>query len=581
MFGTKRGDFAFLAGTGRRFQKNWALWSVVALLACMALNLFGALNRKSLTTDEITHIPAGYYHLVVAEYTLNNEHPPLAKMWAALPLLFLQPNEPPMAKLDDVDFYMRTHSTYGSFWVANADLFEKISFWCRVPMVLLTLGLGWMIFVFAKQLAGARAGVLAVALFTFEPTVLGHGRIVHTDLPAALAYLLFTFALYYYDRFPSMRRALVVGLAVGVALITKFSLVIVGPLFLLGVLVLLWRGPARGLTRGQIVRHALLAGLIALVIINAAYRFQRQDLLAGDVAWVASKSPEYASAIMKAISVLSIFFPTYFLFGLYNLALHNHYGHSAYLLGEYSDHGWWYYFPVTFALKTTLAFLALTIAALGWGSWRFVVRRDRRLLFLLIPIVAYTALSLTSGVNIGIRHFLLVYPFLFILAAIFLDWLLALSKWKSVTRIVTALLLLAMATEMVRAYPDYFPYMNQLRGNKPGWQLLSDSNVEWGDDVKAVAEYLRARGETQLRGATAAGWLTFRFFGIEYFDIGPSHSPQVQTNYVAIGTGFLNGSTVQGSPEVTGKARENYFAAYRDRKPEAVFGNSIYLYRTK
>jgi hypothetical protein len=54
---------------------------------------------------------------------------------------------------------------------------------------------------------------------------------------------------------------------------------------------------------------------------------------------------------------------------------------------------------------------------------------------------------------------------------------------------------------------------------------------------------------------------------------------------MAIGASFLNGSTVpfykvQGK-DVSDKERVNTFAAYRDRVPEAVIANSIYVYRTQ
>jgi 4-amino-4-deoxy-L-arabinose transferase-like glycosyltransferase len=579
---TERGDSAVLRA-GRRFvQKHWPPVIVAALLVVMAANLLTVIMRKSITADEITHIPAGYYHLVAGNFTLNNEHPPLVKLWAALPLLVLQPNEPPLAGSDNADYYVRVGSVFPNFWTANASEFEAISFWTRLPMVVLTLVLGWLIFVFTKDLSNPRAGVLAVALFALEPTVLAHGGIVHTDLPAALAYLLFFLALHRYHRLSSFRSALVLGLVIGVALVTKFSLVIVCPIFVAAAGVWIWRAPSRGLNRGQVVRHALMAGLVALAVINVAYGFQRQPIIAPDIAWIQYKTPNYAPAILSGIRGLSFLFPTYYLFGIYNVALHNSSGHATFLLGQYSDLGWWYYFPVAFALKTTIAFLGLAIASLLWALWRFLFRRESHLLFLLAPIAVYLVVSLTSSINIGIRHFLPVYPFLFILAALLLDRVLRVPKWRYVTGILVAGLIASMGLEAVRAYPNYISYFNQLRRGRPGWHLLSDSNVEWGGDVKAVAAYLRARGETGVSGATSAGWLTFRFFGVDYFDVCPPHDKNpVQTNYVAIGASFLNGSTVPGSAVLPETERENIFAAYRYQKPEAIFGKSIYLYRVK
>jgi len=142
-----------------------------------------------------------------------------------------------------------------------------------------------------------------------------------------------------------------------------------------------------------------------------------------------------------------------------------------------------------------------------------------------------------------------------------------------------------MVFEAVRTFPDYVPYMNQLAWAHPHWYYLGDSNVEWGDDVGELAAYLKARGETKVRAALSAGWSTLGRYGVEYLDmvsLPPGAKPE--TRYVAIGASFLNGSLITGDENVVGRRsfeRTNLFARYRDRKPEAVFGNSIYLYRER
>src|SRR6266850_7771959 len=171
-----------------------------ALLFGMSLQMFAVIARKNITNDEIVHIPAGYYHLVAGEFQLNNEHPPLVKMWAALPLLTVQPDEPPAPKTVDENFMERTWGFHERFWQANQARFQTVTFWPRLMMIPITLALGALIFVFTRKLFGETAALIAVALYVLEPTLLAHGRVVHTDVPAALAYLLFFFALYKYSR---------------------------------------------------------------------------------------------------------------------------------------------------------------------------------------------------------------------------------------------------------------------------------------------------------------------------------------------------------------------------------------------
>jgi dolichyl-phosphate-mannose-protein mannosyltransferase len=556
-----------------------------ALLLLMAANLFASISRKSITNDEIVHIPAGYYHLVAGEFQLNNEHPPLIKMWAALPLLILQPDEPPAPKTEDENFMERTWGFHERFWQANRARFQSVTFWPRAMMIPITLALGALIFVFARKLFGETAALLAVTLYVLEPTVLAHGRIVHTDVPAALAYLLFFFTLHHYSEAPGLKRALLLGLACGVALLTKFSMLVLVPVLGIYLLARLFMKRRDRKQRSQVLLHGGLIAVVVLFLVNAAYYFQHPALEASDVRWVGMKSPALLGFVTSGIRVLSKIIPTYYLFGIYNIAVHNHYGHATSLLGQYNDLGWWYYFPVAFALKTTLPFLMLSIAALAWAIWRMAMKRkgqrDRRFLWVVVPVAVYLAISLTSHINIGIRHFLPVYPFLFIAGGALLAQLLHVRKPLGIA--VLVVLLGWMGFETVRTFPDYTPYMNQLASRHPGWYYLSDSNVEWGDDVGALAAYLNARGETKVRAALSGGWSTLGRQGVEYLDmvyLPPDKTPE--TRYVAIGASFLNGSVIPGDEKVIGLRsfeRTSLFARYRDRKPEAVFGNSIYLYR--
>jgi hypothetical protein len=551
-----------------------------ALLFLMAVNLFASISRKSITNDEIVHIPAGYYHLVAGEFQLNNEHPPLIKMWAALPLLFLQPDEPLAPKTEDENFMERTWGFHERFWGANQTRFQSISFWPRLMMVPLTLALGALIFVFTRKLFGAPAALIAVGFYVLEPTMLAHGRIVHTDVPAALAYLFFFFTLYRYSENPGLQRSFALGIACALALLTKFSMLVTLPVLVIYLLIRLFTQRKDRKQRSQLLTHGGLIAVVILFLLNAAYYFKHPALEASDVRWVEMKSPALLGFVTTLIHVASKLVPTYYLFGVYNIQVHNHYGHATSLLGNYSDLGWWYYFPVAFALKTTIPFLLVATAALIFAIWRSA-KRDWRFLWLVVPVGIYLAVSLTSHINIGIRHFLPVYPFLFIGGGALLAQLLRIRRPLGVA--VLTILLGWMAFEAIRTFPNYTPYMNQLASRHPHWYYLSDSNVEWGDDVGELADYLKARGETKVTAALSAGWSTLRRYGVDYLDmvsLPPDETPE--TRYVAIGASFLNGSVVPGDEKVIGRRsfeRINLFARYRDRKPEAVFGNSIYLYR--
>lgn len=554
------------------------------ILLAMAFVLVAITARKSITADEIVLIPSAYYHLVTNDVQLIPQHPPLCKLLAGLPLLFLQPDEPqpvavdrPLTK-DDLEWLYVSR-----FWQDNHSRFEPICFWTRMPMIALTLALGGLTFVFARDLFGPRAALLAVALFALEPTVLAHGRVVQTDIPAAFGFLLTIFVLYRYLRAPNWKCACGLGAAAGVAMLAKYSMVVLGPLLVLVFLGLL---AYRRDYRRAIAGHAFLAAAVLLLVINAGYFFYHRELTEADSVWIQTFFTSPKGLVWASVRFLKLLLPTDFVMGVYWQLNHSRNGHPAGLLGMYSDHGWWYYFPVAFALKTTLPFLILSSCSLVWGAGAMIRRQQRWLLLLLVPFTVYTALMMATPINIGVRYYLPGYLFLFILSGGLLETLFrrrASRNLHLLSRGAGLILLSAMAVETGRAYPNYMPYVNELAATRPHWWYLSDSNVEWGDDVRELALYLRGRGETRVRAVLLGGFATLGFYGVNYEDaVSPASPPS--SRYIAIGASFLNGSTVPPyelvGKRVSEEQRVNTFAAYRDRVPEVVIGNSIYVYRT-
>jgi len=569
-------------GTLSRIATDYAPQLISAgLLLVMALNLLTVVARKSITIDETLIIPAGYYYLTSEAFHIAHEQPPLPSMLAALPLLFLSLQAPSLNDLDNQPSSQQTVTAGARFWIVNRDHFRAIFFWSRVPMIIVTILLGALVFLFTRRLFNARAAVLAVTLFSLEPTILAHGRVIK-DIHVAFAYLLFFFALYVYGSAPTLRRAIVLGLACGLALSVKYSMVILFPILLISGCVFMLRRPHR-LQRRWIVFQIMTAALVAMLALNAVYFFRHQPLSVPDIKSVAQNAPAYSNAMLALLPPLSVFAPPYFVLGAYDTFIHNNLGHPAFLLGEYSEHGWWYYFPVAFALKTTIPFLLLTIVSLAWAVGS-AIRREVKFLILLAPVVIYAVPAMVAGINIGVRHFLPVFPFVFILAGALLDRLLSARRARALALALVTIVVAVCALEAARAYPDYISYMNQLASVRPAWTYLSDSNIEWGDDAGTLAVYLKAKGETRVRAAFLGGSVVLPLYGVEYVDLlSPPEVNLEDTRYVALGASYLNGSTVPGWSEGSGREtpsqQHNYFECYRDRKPEAVFGNSIYLYK--
>src|SRR5215213_1937206 len=197
------------------------------LLALMGAQMLAVVRQKSITVDEWVLIPAGLYHISEGDFRPVNEHPPVAKVLGAAPLLVAGAKPPPAAP--GAQGYEHFLGKFDEFWDANVWRLDQLSFWARVPLIALTLALGALVFVFARRHWGPRAALFAVALYSLEPTVLAHGRVVQTDVPSALALLVFAFALHGYLKAPDVKRAACAGAAAGFAAVTKFSMVALGP----------------------------------------------------------------------------------------------------------------------------------------------------------------------------------------------------------------------------------------------------------------------------------------------------------------------------------------------------------------
>ena len=281
----------------------------------MALNLIVVTARKSITADELVLIPAAYYNLVTDDFQLVREHPPLCKLLAGIPLLFIQPQEPgPDSLAPNLTRADREWEYAMRFWQDNRAQFDAISFWSRVSMIALTIGLGLLIFGFARALFGARAALFAVALFAMEPTMLAHGRVVQTDVVASFGLLLSIYALYRYWRAPDWKRAAVVGAAAGIGMLTKFSIIIVGPVLLVIFIWLLWRSPRR---RSEIGWQGLIAAITLLLAVNAGYFFRHRPLAQEDTDWIANSFPDSSAAVIATVRALRFVLPTDFLIGIF------------------------------------------------------------------------------------------------------------------------------------------------------------------------------------------------------------------------------------------------------------------------
>ena len=535
-------------GSSRRFagwvRTRWAPLACAALIGLFAAVAWSAVVTKSPTADEPLHAAAGYVKRFHLDFRVDPEDPPLLGYWAMLP----HTRRALQVDLTSPTFDEMLHYMWRQWaWVVetlfrtpgnDADRFFNRS---RAAMLVPGLLLGALTALWAGRLGGPVAAVAACALYSLDPNFLAHAPLVKNDVALALL----TFALAYVAWRAGQRvnapRALALGLILGVAVNTKFSGVLLGPVLAMLLLIrallprpwiVMGRIVASG-ARRLLVSVALLA-TSALACVGATwlsygmrYAPTPDPALRLNVPLIAkaaarteliarhpSREPtedeiqrhppsRFTRAVLFADRHRLL--PQAWLAGLLDTYATTRV-RSAYLLGEVRRDGWWYYFPLAILFKTPLATLIAATGAIvvpvGWrargkvhgsavgfgiDAWDAVC--------LGVPMLVYGLSLITSKLNLGLRHALPLYPFAYVLIGVVVarQWIAA----PRATVITCVALLLGLAVETARAFPSYIPFFNVIFEPRR-IHLLGDSNLDWGQDLTLLARWSREHAGTRL-----------------------------------------------------------------------------------
>ena len=519
-------------------KKSTKILLVILLCIELGVQLFLA-KTDSQTTDEGVHIAAGYTYLTKHDYRFNPEHPLLVKLLSALPLTFMNLNTPS----DDL-YWNKSADYFYDSWRENRDYAEdffynlgndpnKMLFYARFTPVLITVLLGLTIFLIAKHFWGERSAIIALVLYVLNPTVLAHGHLVTTDVAVSLGFLLVLYNFYRLSEKISFKRILWLGLSLAVAFLSKFTAVILVPC-ILGLLIY-WLAVKKINARKfwQLLWSAVLAAAIMMVFVMAMYCF---DFRPSSISQQNAISNETSK--LKAI-VASLPAKNFFK-GLSMVVGHTQTGHSAYLLGQTSKVGWWYYFPVIFASKTNIFFLIL----FAFGVYMSFRQKDKTGFSQAAAVFAivYFLFAMSSKANLGIRHILPIFPLiiLFISAAI-------LNKNKKVM-IFTYVALLGIALETLLAFPYYLSYFNPIfGGEKNGYKVASDSNADWGQDLYRIKNFLS--DNQQEAGSCSKIFVNYGWVGEEALDYYSIKRSSLSESVPTSGDCFIIGATAYVSAD--------------------------------
>jgi len=422
------------------------LVSVVGLYIWLAV---GSLLKKSPTVDEKIHLAGGYSSLVTHDFRIDPEHPPLLKQFAALSLLFIKPNLP----TDHIAWDQADTSGFGRlfFYYYGNDV-NDILIPARIMMVFLGVLSIVFIYFWSKTLWGTTGGLLSATLAAMSPNYIAHSRLVATDAGAASFSIFLFVALYYYCKSPNIKRCVILGAVLGMTMLTKFSMLIWVPWIFICIFIV------SNISKQKESENWILNGIKFSTVV----------------------------AITVAIIITIGYFgsPASFWQGLHGLNQRVAEGHSAYLMGQCSNQGWIHYFLMVLALKTPLHVLAALFVSIV-----VIIKlpdAKKHAFFTIYPATLFFVVASISKHDIGVRHIL---PF-YLLVFIWIGGIGSIKKWwaRGLTLVVAVLSIITGIT----SYPDYIPYFNPIAGGENGgYRFLSDSNLDWGQDLKQLDSFIR------------------------------------------------------------------------------------------
>lgn len=502
-------------------------WSiVVAFLICHAALAFGSSLYKSVTYDEPIHLLGGLSYWAHNDYRINPENGNLPQRLFAIPVaLFgsyqLPPESHPGWKTSD------GWALSDSLLSDMGNDFRTIILLGRSANVVLSIFLCFTVYLWSKHVFGVLGGMTSLALASFCPNLIAHGRLMTSDTCATLFLILSVGAIWLLLQSPSVRNLLLGIVCIGGMFLSKYSAAILLPVAAVLAGISFWQTGFERRTL-RIAGCVLVIAFTTWAVVWAAFGFRfsangTSGLPPSTFFKLESveQAVRYSGGGGKVFNFLNQWrlTPEAWNYGGAFVLAHAK-QRSAFLAGAFSMTGWWYYFPYCVMVKSPIplfGMVCLSLAGLNCRRTRNIPVTQSCVQQMasadnpsveqpsetncnsslpirwnaLVPLVVLLLFSwsvfLTSHLNIGIRHVLLTYPILYILAGASACYSMPRPKWRMVFLILMAL----FVTESVRTFPHYLGYFNQLVGSKNGWKHLVDSNLDWGQDVPALAKYCR------------------------------------------------------------------------------------------
>jgi hypothetical protein len=557
---------------------------LVALFFCaFAFQLWYHAVRTSPTVDEPTHILAGQRYWKCGDFGVNPEHPPLVKLLATASLNTRELTEPSLP----CGLRHTTRSevfTNGARFLIDNGIDETL-IPARLLASLLSLLFAATVFIGALTMFGRWEAVVALGLLAFEPNLIAHGSLVTTDMALTLASFAAVFALYRYGKRPTWLRFALTGLAFGFLFVSKHSALVFIPAFFIVLVAdaLFFQESDAPIFRIALRRIAAFAAfcLIGLVVLWSFYGF-RYYALPGATApmfsleeYINSSSIPSVSNSLQAKAVVALgeyrLLPESYMLGMADVVASS--SRNTAIFDRNFASGRWYFFPLSFLVKTSIPLLLLT--TVGLVAAFFVKGKRREMLYLIAPPIFFFAVSMTTRINIGVRHILPVYGFYIVVAAAVAVWM---SRRFLFMRYALAALLVFHAFTAFRTAPNYIAFANDLWGGTENTHRIfpGDSNLDWGQNDKLVAEYLKHENITDC---WYAGWGNVELMRVlQPCRLMPNTFPRRDAPLDDPVPPVIEGTILVSAANLPPRGGNEYVPMTL-QKPIARIGGSIFVYR--
>lgn len=577
----------------------WLFTIIITLI--LGILAFGSSAGDSLTVDESPHIAAGYSYVVEGDYRLNPEHPPLPKLLSGISIwVGARLNNQDISFPNNISAW--TDKVNAQWDMGYAFLFNSgndannIIWWARLPTILVSLlGLTYIIYSVFYHTKNKSIALISGVLYAFSTNVIAHGRLVTTDLIASLSFLLVIDIWSRYLKAPSSKNIVYLILAIAFAFLSKFSTILLLPLLVLTgfgyIIIKYWRDKIILTKSLLLMRDFIIIGLGVFVLINLVYFVAMRNMSVGTQLQLVRESfpqDNQVSEITKQTLSSIIQFPGLQYFGQYLLGQAMVVqrvggGNTTFLLGQFTNQSFVEYFPLTYLLKENLVIIlslfSIILASifiipvklqLKNISWQVSMLNNWYLINITIMILIYWFISIRGNLNLGIRHILPAVILTYIVIAFGIVKILIPLRF---TRVLLSVFLITYILSTILSYPNYISNLNILAGQDQGYQIFTDSNLDWGQDLKRLNNWTKKQNiDTLYIDYFGTADAQYYLPNTKIIPVKSTDGPQI--GYTAISATMLQDSFYQkqNNPDY----QEYWWLAWRS--PDYIIGNSILIY---